>query len=603
MAILRSSIRGALAFGVVALACGPVLHAATYYVDSIGGDDAKGGTGESTAWKTVAKVNAQKFLPGDSVLFKRGGLWRDAAGQLLRREGQAHHLRGVWPRRVPALCGANVIVGWAKESGQANVWSVVVDKATPPQRATMGASSTAPARRTSGLTASAGSGRPTSRNCRPRPTGIMTATSCTSTRPTIRPSSTPSPASSCPCGWKASAWTIGHTRSETASTWLSRTCGCARFRRWAIDAINTDSVIIRRCTVEWVGPGNKSGGYANDPVAIGLNHNTANALVEGCLLHDCGCGVYIGTAQPGFAAKGNSVRFNQIYNVRSGINAKVHATGGVFEGNYIHDVETQGIRTVGDEKAGNVIVRNFVTRCGEEGIQLRNRHVVAYNVVSGCRFASVIIIADTGETEDRINGGDFNEIYNNVFCDTPEHVGVSFANPKGTDVKGNVVKNNVFANVFLPIRFSGGIPEGGDGNVFDYNCYWNANPKAPYAKQPGQMALEDWKAKLGWDCALRLRGPEVCSGSAEGCEGFRLAGRLALHRRGDRCGAESGLSRRPGAAWPGAGYRGFRVWFDRHSAGRYLAGHGAGVSQPTGPVGPGRQRGPPGHREAGEGRE
>ncbi len=51
---------------------------ATYYVDSRGGEDANSGTQEKP-WRTLAKVNAAKFEPGDRVLFRGGSVWK---GQL-----------------------------------------------------------------------------------------------------------------------------------------------------------------------------------------------------------------------------------------------------------------------------------------------------------------------------------------------------------------------------------------------------------------------------------------------------------------------------------------------------------------------------------------
>jgi hypothetical protein len=46
--------------------------AATYYVDATNGNDTNNGLSEATPWKTIAKVNGSKFLPGDQILFKRG---------------------------------------------------------------------------------------------------------------------------------------------------------------------------------------------------------------------------------------------------------------------------------------------------------------------------------------------------------------------------------------------------------------------------------------------------------------------------------------------------------------------------------------------------
>lgn len=49
----------------------------TYYIDATGGNDTNDGRSPLTAWRTVAKVNSSSFLPGDSILFKRGEAWRE----------------------------------------------------------------------------------------------------------------------------------------------------------------------------------------------------------------------------------------------------------------------------------------------------------------------------------------------------------------------------------------------------------------------------------------------------------------------------------------------------------------------------------------------
>jgi hypothetical protein len=48
------------------------VHAANYYVDSETGDDANPGTAILRPWKTLDRVNAQVFQPGDQLLFKAG---------------------------------------------------------------------------------------------------------------------------------------------------------------------------------------------------------------------------------------------------------------------------------------------------------------------------------------------------------------------------------------------------------------------------------------------------------------------------------------------------------------------------------------------------
>ncbi len=63
----------------------------TYYVDPENGSDRYDGLapayqgGNSGPWKTISKVNRVEFLPGDSILFKKGGVWTD--GPLEPRNG------------------------------------------------------------------------------------------------------------------------------------------------------------------------------------------------------------------------------------------------------------------------------------------------------------------------------------------------------------------------------------------------------------------------------------------------------------------------------------------------------------------------------------
>jgi len=47
-------------------------RALTYYVDATNCSDSNNGTSELTLWKTIAKVNASRFYPGNQILIKRG---------------------------------------------------------------------------------------------------------------------------------------------------------------------------------------------------------------------------------------------------------------------------------------------------------------------------------------------------------------------------------------------------------------------------------------------------------------------------------------------------------------------------------------------------
>lgn len=57
----------------------------TYYIDCESGDDTHAGTSPDSAWRTAQKVNDTAFMPGDTILFKRGtvcqgALWPKGSG-------------------------------------------------------------------------------------------------------------------------------------------------------------------------------------------------------------------------------------------------------------------------------------------------------------------------------------------------------------------------------------------------------------------------------------------------------------------------------------------------------------------------------------------
>ena len=72
--------------GIICLGSGGIapfpeakLSGTGYYVDSQDGNDASTGTSPEAAWKTLDKVNATTFHPGDTILLRSSSVWR---GQL-----------------------------------------------------------------------------------------------------------------------------------------------------------------------------------------------------------------------------------------------------------------------------------------------------------------------------------------------------------------------------------------------------------------------------------------------------------------------------------------------------------------------------------------
>jgi hypothetical protein len=64
--------------GVLLLCLGTAasLPAATYFVDSLNGNDSNDGLSRPNAWRTMERVNQGVYGPGDSVLLQRGCVWQ-----------------------------------------------------------------------------------------------------------------------------------------------------------------------------------------------------------------------------------------------------------------------------------------------------------------------------------------------------------------------------------------------------------------------------------------------------------------------------------------------------------------------------------------------
>ena len=115
---------------VFALCILPFLPAqsATYYVDAKNGNDSSGGTSPASAWKSIAKVNGFQFQPGDSILFKRGGIWREQLNfPSSGAEGRPIVLDAYGNGPLPVISGADTVSPdvW-NASPTAKVWQASV---------------------------------------------------------------------------------------------------------------------------------------------------------------------------------------------------------------------------------------------------------------------------------------------------------------------------------------------------------------------------------------------------------------------------------------------------------------------------------------------
>ena len=100
------------------------LSATTYYVDNCVtvGSASNNGTGTSTPWQTIAKVNDSSFSPGDSVLFRAGCTWREQLTVPSSGSAGGPITFGAYGNgAAPIINGADLLSsGWTNTSG--NVW-------------------------------------------------------------------------------------------------------------------------------------------------------------------------------------------------------------------------------------------------------------------------------------------------------------------------------------------------------------------------------------------------------------------------------------------------------------------------------------------------
>ncbi len=87
-----------------------VIKGTIYHVSENGNDDSDGKS-PAAAWKTLSRVNNARLLPGDGVLFDRGGVWR---GQLQTKQGVTYSAYGEGDKPI--------IKGSPENYSQKNKW-------------------------------------------------------------------------------------------------------------------------------------------------------------------------------------------------------------------------------------------------------------------------------------------------------------------------------------------------------------------------------------------------------------------------------------------------------------------------------------------------
>lgn len=100
--------------------------AAIYYVDNALGNDNNSGLSQSSAWKTAWKTRVHPLQPGDTVLFKRGQVWRELL--MNTNSGTSSNpirfgAYGSGPK--PVFSGADRLLDWTPLDGSQQVELVI----------------------------------------------------------------------------------------------------------------------------------------------------------------------------------------------------------------------------------------------------------------------------------------------------------------------------------------------------------------------------------------------------------------------------------------------------------------------------------------------
>jgi hypothetical protein len=86
----------------------------TYYVDAVSGNNSNNGLSPTSPWKTVSKVKSTTLLPGDRVLFKRGGVWREELST--NQSGTAGNpitFSAYGQGAKPLFYGSDTVINWS----------------------------------------------------------------------------------------------------------------------------------------------------------------------------------------------------------------------------------------------------------------------------------------------------------------------------------------------------------------------------------------------------------------------------------------------------------------------------------------------------------
>jgi len=444
----------------------PALHAATYYVDATLGKDTNNGLSQTAAWKTIAKVTASKFTPGDRILFKRGEIWREQLTVPSSGSSENPITIGAYGRgALPVINGSNLLSsGWTQYGS--TVWQTSVS--TRPNQVFFN-------------------------GVRGTPVASVAAINATSkwywasNILYVYSTSDPATAFTSP-GIEASIRTnaiYGINKSYITIDGLHLT----KAKNSNFLLYNGNNYIVKNSTLDYawmagVETSADNAGSANfNPMFDNLNVSyngadgfwirkyTYGAIIQNSKIHhneieteslatryNTGGGIYAGVVD----VQKVTVQFNEIYNNGLSVHTTNTGVGVYYDGNN-GDPATDSFTTV----AKSYIRYNYIhdNRCGTV-VEYASNVVVSYNIITNSSGSGTGITTGSGIA--LINGVDTIEVYNNTVYNNKIGLKVEGIYPAKADNMINItVKNNIFTN--SSTREARIIMGGENDGVYGYN--------------------------------------------------------------------------------------------------------------------------------------
>jgi len=571
--------------------------AATYYVDSAGGNDNNEGTSATTAWRSLAKVNSFRFSPGDTLLLRRGGRWREQLK--FPSSGAANQpilIDAFGEGELPVISGADLVdpASWIqRQDSPPNVWQTAVpvqpnvvlfDGVKGHKQSSLAQLSApldwfsdsqalyvfSPANPASSFVHS-GIERGV------RPTGVnLAGLSYVSIKNVAVIGANAAPYAEGAGIWAITIHLQGPTPANLEITNVSVSNGAG-------DGIHIENAEHCRVDSSLVHDNDGAGielyhSNGKFPVTSGsitnnqVHHNAFNGIfVVGCpraercrsvvypdglivtgvqitgnTLHDNGAGIYVHQTNESLIA--NNVAYSNTNKSRKGEGYCVGISGSssnVIEKNHCYQARLAGIELSIDTgkppfgSSNNIIRYNSIHDDGTHGIFTNyvpsQANKILYNLIYNHPRGSCIMANYVGH-----------EIYNNTCYNSA--IGIHLYVSSSTRQTGNIsVKNNL---ILRSSQFQVWIEKGVDGPFYFSNNLYFPEGGSSFNWKGAIMGFSDWRASTGLDGNSIVTDPQLSSSAPNSPRDFALSPTSQAVARGADLGDVNKMALSPVPVWP-----------------------------------------------------